>query len=154
RFEEIDAAQQRRLARPARTDQADHLMLLHLEVDPFEHLEAVERLAHALEPDRLGHTVPPAIRRRRCRSRSQSVNLVIGIVMIRKQMAAPTNGVKLKSPALTRWARRNASTENADTNAIRAVSFWSEMKSFINGGTTRRTACGITTERSDCQRVR
>jgi hypothetical protein len=26
------------------------------------------------------------------------------------------------------------------------------MKSFIKGGTTRRTACGITTDRRDCQR--
>ena len=34
-----------------------------------------------------------------------------------------------------------------------AVSFWSPMKSFSRGGTTRRTACGITTKRSDWKRV-
>ena len=45
------------------------------------------------------------------------MNLVIGIVMIRKQRAAPTNGVKLKSPALIRCALRKASAEKADTKA-------------------------------------
>src|SRR4029453_4783557 len=103
--------------RPAGADQTHDLVLVHREVDPLQDLESVERLVDGFEPDRLAHIHPPAIRPLRCRSRSQSVNLVIGIVTIRKHTAAPTNGVKLKSPALTRCALRKASTEKAETNA-------------------------------------
>ena len=49
-------------------------------------------------------------------------------------------------------ATRNASSgPRIETSA---TSFCSEMKSFSSGGTTRRTACGRTTKRSDWRPVR
>ena len=48
-------------------------------------------------------------------------------------------------------ATRNASSgPRIDTSA---TSFCSAMKSFSKGGTTRRTACGSTTNRVDCAGV-
>ena len=41
----------------------------------------------------------------------------------------------------------------ATTSPMSAVSFCNATKSFRSGGITRRTACGITTNRSDCHRV-
>ena len=42
-LERVDAAQHRRLPGPRRTDQADHLVRRHVEVDPAEHLEIARR---------------------------------------------------------------------------------------------------------------
>ena len=44
RLEQVDAAQQRRLAGAGRADQADDLVLGELEVDPAQHLELAEGL--------------------------------------------------------------------------------------------------------------
>ena len=49
RLEQVDAAQERRLARAGRADQADDLVLGEREVDPAQHLELAERLVQALE---------------------------------------------------------------------------------------------------------
>ena len=49
RLEEVDAAQQRRLAAPRRADQADDLVLGDLEVDAAQDLEVPERLVQALD---------------------------------------------------------------------------------------------------------
>ena len=59
-------------------------------------------------------------------------------------------GVKLNVAALSIWACRKASITPID--ATSAVSFCRPMKSFSRGGITRRTACGSTTNRSDCHR--
>src|SRR6185503_7446095 len=147
RLEQVDAAQQCRLAGPARADQADDLVLLDGEVDASKDFNVSEALVETFDPDRLGHATVPVCRRRRCRSSNQSVNRVMGIVMTRKQSAAPRSGVKLNVAALSICAWRKTSGLNPDTKAISAVSFCREMKSFIRGGTTRRTACGITTYR-------
>jgi hypothetical protein len=60
RLEQVDAAQERALAAPARPDHDEHFAALHAEVDPIEDEVVAEALAHALEPhDRrpggLGH---------------------------------------------------------------------------------------------------
>ena len=49
RLEQVDAAQQRRLAGAGRADQADDLVLGDREVDPAQHLVLAERLAQALD---------------------------------------------------------------------------------------------------------
>ena len=54
-LEVVDAAQQRRLARAGRPDQAEHLALLHLEVDAVEHPQAAEALADLLRGNDRGH---------------------------------------------------------------------------------------------------
>jgi hypothetical protein len=64
-LQKVDAAQQRRFARSARADQADNLVLVQGQVDPFQDLESVERLVDAFEPDSFAHANPPAIRRLR-----------------------------------------------------------------------------------------
>ena len=49
RLEQVDAAQERRLARAGGADQADDLVLGEREVDAAEHLELAERLVDALD---------------------------------------------------------------------------------------------------------
>ncbi len=60
-------------------------------------------------------------------------------------MAAATYGVKLNVRFLIVSARRSAPT--GPSTLISATSFCRLTMSFISGGTTRRTACGSTTER-------
>ena len=64
-----------------------------------------------------------------------------------KNMATTTYGVKLKWNEESTWATRNISTTPTKDNA---VSFCKAMKSLRSGGMTRRTACGMTTNRSPC----
>src|SRR5215469_10879561 len=52
-LEQVDAAQQRRLARTRRPYQADHLMGGDRQVDALEHLVRTERLVQVLDPDGL-----------------------------------------------------------------------------------------------------
>ena len=69
RLQEVDAAEQRRLAGARRADQADDLVLGHGQVDPAQHLGLPERLVQALDDERLAHaTTPAAWRRRRSRA--------------------------------------------------------------------------------------
>ena len=57
RGDEVHAAQQRALARPARTDDAHDLAALDVEVDTVEHLDRAERLGDRAESEeRLGHS--------------------------------------------------------------------------------------------------
>ena len=51
RLQQVHAAQQRRLPRARRADEADDLVLGQLEVDPAQHLELPERLVDALEDE-------------------------------------------------------------------------------------------------------
>ena len=90
RLEQVDAAQERRLAGAGRADQADDLVLGEREVDPAEDLELAERLVDALERECgavRAHRMPPASWRRRSRAISQSVNRVIGTVSARNRIA-------------------------------------------------------------------
>ncbi len=87
RLQEVDAPQQRRLARARGADQADDLVLADLEVDPVQHLVGAERLAHAVELDRAHRIL------RRCLAVSQSVNLAIGIVSATNMSAVAKYGV-------------------------------------------------------------
>ncbi len=87
RLEQVDAAQQGRLARAGCADQADDLVLRDLEVDPAQHLVLAERLVQLLDHDR-AHAMPPATRRRRSRATSQSVKRASGIVIATKSVAA------------------------------------------------------------------
>src|SRR5262249_48020379 len=88
-LEQVDAAEQRRLAGARRADQADDLVLGDREIDAAEHLGAPERLVQLLDPECRRHaTTPAAWRRRRSRATSQSVNRVSGIVIATKSTAA------------------------------------------------------------------
>ena len=73
RLEQVDAAQQRRLAGAGRADQADDLVLGDREVDPAQHLDLAERLVDVLEPKRVAHAQPspPAAGRGRARPASR-----------------------------------------------------------------------------------
>ena len=73
RLEQVHAAQERRLAGAGRADQADDLVLGDGEVDAAKHLVLAERLAHALEDERVAHAVtpPPAAGAGRARSASR-----------------------------------------------------------------------------------
>ncbi len=62
----------------------DDLVVVDLEVDPLQHLELVEGLVEALDPERdrpIGGHSAPTCRRRRSRSMSQSTNRACGIVI-------------------------------------------------------------------------
>ena len=106
RLEEVDAAQQRRLAAPRRADEADHLVRRDDQVDPAQDLERPRRTCAALE-----RRVGPSGRRpshgrsligrppRRAGgpgATSQSVKRASGIVTTRKMSAVAMYGVKLK----------------------------------------------------------
>ena len=58
RLQQVDAAEERRLARARGADQADDLVLLDLEVDPVENLLLAEGLAHSVELDGSPPTPP------------------------------------------------------------------------------------------------
>ena len=69
-LEEVDAAQQRRLARARRADQADDLVHVDVEVDPVEHLEVAEALRTPCSETKwpfCAHTACARSRRSRCR---------------------------------------------------------------------------------------
>ena len=90
-LEPVDAAQQRRLARPGRTDQADHVSAVDLEAHAAQHRVRAERLVQPTDPQqRLGHAAPPASCRRRSRARSRSVNRASGMVSAMNSSAATT----------------------------------------------------------------
>src|SRR4029077_11238306 len=155
-LEQIDAAQERRLAGARRTDQADDLVLADIEVDPPQHLELAEGLVEALDQKRTAggraHTNLPAWCRLRSRATSQSVKRASGIVINTNSVAATRYGVKLNVADWSICACLNAST--TPRVPTRAVSFCSPMKSLRSGGITRRTAWGRMTKRSDCPRER
>ena len=94
RLEQVDAAQERRLARARRADQADDLVLGDVEVDPAQHLELAEGLVQALDARARGagfsrsgsaHTSLPAWCCFRSRAISQSVKRASGIVISDEQ---------------------------------------------------------------------
>ena len=87
RLEQVDAAEQRGLARAGRADQAHDLVLGDLEIDPAQHLVLAEGLVQVLDQDG-AHAMPPATRRRRSRATSQSVKRASGIVIATKSVAA------------------------------------------------------------------
>ena len=87
RLEQVDAAQQRRLAGAGGADQADDLVLGDVEVDPAQHLVLAERLVQPFDHDR-AHAMLPACRLRRSRATSQSVKRASGIVIATKSVAA------------------------------------------------------------------
>ena len=58
-LEQVDAAEQRRLAGARGADQADDLVLVDLEVDPAQHLELPERLVQALDAEHRGVRLQP-----------------------------------------------------------------------------------------------
>ena len=93
RLQQVDAAKQRRLARAGRADQADHLVLVHRQVDALQHLQLAERLVDVRADERrvgVAHTRPPACCRLRSRATSQSVNRACGTVISTKKNAATT----------------------------------------------------------------
>ena len=83
RLDEVDAAQERRLATPRRADEAHDLVLGDAQVDPAKDLVLAEGLVESLDLEggarRLGHRAPPAWRLR-SRATSQSVSRASGIV--------------------------------------------------------------------------
>ena len=96
-LEQVDAAQEGRLARARGADQADDLVLGEREVDAAEHLELAERLVDALDgragvwpksDTGLAHASLPACWRRRSRATSQSVKRASGIVIATNSVAA------------------------------------------------------------------
>src|SRR5262249_20525588 len=93
RLDQVDAAEERRLARAGRADQTDDFVLHDVEVDPAQHLVAAERLPHTLERESTHASTPAACRRRRSRRISQSVKRASGIVIATKSTAAARYGV-------------------------------------------------------------
>ena len=96
-FEQVDRLQQRRLARPARTDECDDPMLVHVEINTAQHLRAIEVLVQVGDPQhgKLGHTVPPICSRFCARAVSQSVSRMNGQLSATNSSPATTYGVKL-----------------------------------------------------------
>ena len=75
RLEQVDAAQQRRLAGARGADQADDLVLGDVEVDPAQHLELAERTCGRLDAKRGGGArsrEPPGLVAAAGRARSAS----------------------------------------------------------------------------------
>ncbi len=65
RLQQIDAPQERRLARPACSDQTHDLVVVDGEIDATQHLELAEPLVEPFDPQgRFVHATPPACRRR------------------------------------------------------------------------------------------
>ena len=60
-FEEVDAAQQRRLARAGRADDAHDLSAVDGQVDAREDLEVAERLVEVVDLDLVLHQFPVGI---------------------------------------------------------------------------------------------
>ena len=92
RLEQVDAAQERGLARARRADEADDLVLGDHEVDPAQDLELAERLVQAL--DRAGASAVTGARVPRggapLVARDQPVgNRVSGIVTTMNTRATP-----------------------------------------------------------------
>src|SRR5262249_60077045 len=90
RLEAVDAAEERRLPRPRRTDQADDLMQVHGQVDSFEDRELVEALGDSLDRDEVAVGAHTSWARSRF-SRSlirRSVKRANGIVRMTKKIAA------------------------------------------------------------------
>ena len=87
RLEQVDAAEQRRLARARGADQADDVVQAHLEADVLEHLVVEEGLPDVLDVDEA--VVHAAARSRASRWRIRlSVKRASGIVRSTKKMAA------------------------------------------------------------------
>ena len=80
RLEEIDAAQEGRLARAGRADQADDVVLGDREVDPLQHLELAEALVQRLDAGCLpcAHASTAGLPAPRSRAVSQSTNRASG----------------------------------------------------------------------------
>ena len=98
-FEQVDAAQERRLARARSADQTDDLVLVDCEVDPIEDEVVAKPLRHPFELDegRCGRAHPASARSRSSRSRIRwSVKRASGIVRKMKSTPATTKPVKLK----------------------------------------------------------
>ena len=97
RLEQVDAAQERRLARARGADEAYDLVLGEAQVDAAEDLELVEGLVQALDLESttvLGaHASLPACWRRLSRAMSQSVKRAIGTVSAMKMSAVAMYGV-------------------------------------------------------------
>src|SRR3954469_18839952 len=135
-LEQVDAAQQRRLARARGADQRHGAVLGHRQVDAAQRRRVAVRLGDPAYLEDGRH------RRRPIRSTIRAS----GTVTQRYSSAAATSGVYSKFEDASIWATRNASSgPRIDTSA---TSFWSEMKSLSSGGTTRRPAWGSTTWRS------
>ena len=153
RLEQVDAAQQRRLARPRRADEAHDLVLLDGEVDALAAPRGRRRTcagprcaAPRSAPVGLTGASSGARRRwrRRSRATSQSTNRAIGIVSSEEEHRGHEVGREVeRRPTGSICARRKTST--APMNETSAVSFIRPMKSLSSGGMTRRTACGSTT---------
>ena len=94
-LEEVQASQQRGLARPARADERDHFVGRQLEVDAAEHLALPEGLVDAGRPQQSGHRIAPACSRSRSRAVYQSVSRMVGIASRMNSTPATTYGVKL-----------------------------------------------------------
>ena len=92
-LEQVDAAQQRRLARPGGADQAHDLVLGDGQVDAAQHLQVVEGLVQALDAQRLrprpSSARSPASWRRRSRAASQSTKRASGMVSTRNSRPQP-----------------------------------------------------------------
>ena len=144
RLEQVHAAQQRRLARPGRADQADDLVLGDRQVDALQHLELAEGLAHAARgrsasaaalTSRLRGELPATVARdqpvREARERDRDQDEE----QRRREVGRVVEGRGHVDLGL---AERLHDAEQRD----RAVSFCSPMKSLRSGGITRRTACG------------
>ena len=115
RLEQVDAAQERRLAAPRRPDQADDLVLGELEVDPAQDLEVAERLVEALDPEGRRRALTAgrsrsALVSRGARARlapppsratSQSTTRASGIVTTQEDSAVARYGVKLNVAGLS-----------------------------------------------------
>jgi hypothetical protein len=90
-LDEVDAPEQRGLARAGRPDQTNHLVRRDCQVYALQHLVLPERLADALEHEGRGaHAIAPASRRRLSRRIRRSVKRARGMVIRTNRSAAMT----------------------------------------------------------------
>src|SRR5436309_1180210 len=97
-LEQVDAAEQRRLPRSRRTDQADDVVLADVEIDSVQDLEVIEGLPHALQRDKMRDLFAHTACARSFFSRSLmmwSVKRASGIVRKMKNTAATMRPEKL-----------------------------------------------------------
>src|SRR6202035_2497141 len=135
-FETVDAAQDGRLSRAGRTDDANHLALLDRRADALQHLDPAKTLVDVAELDHLR-----SARFSRCRTSRMS-----GMLMVRYIRATSVNTLVFLNVEEAISLPCKASSATVMVEACEE-SFNSMIMMLPKGGSTMRTACGSTTRR-------
>ena len=145
RLEQVDAAQQRRLAGAGRADERDDLVLVDVEGRPARRTGVAEQLAHAVAATARGHSrLSVRVTARRARPQRDPVGDRdrAGSPAAR---TGPGDDVRRVVVGLGGLDLRGPDRVDRPGSEISPTSFCSATKSLSSGGATRRTACGSTT---------